>query len=127
METYDGGLEWQAWTKSGFMGQAGVIYNVENIFEPLDFPGDVTIPVGSYAFAALTGEFSSSIYGIAIFLFVGVAMGVIGLSLEPKPEKRNYLVLPLLLFFNVFLDGIRIMSTVEDVINIVMEWEKPKR
>jgi hypothetical protein len=27
----------------------------------------------------------------------------------------------------VFLDGIRIMSTVEDVINIVMEWEKPKR
>jgi poly-beta-1,6 N-acetyl-D-glucosamine synthase len=76
---------------------------------------------------ALTGEFSSSIYGIAIFLFVGLAMGVIGLSLEPKPEKRNYLVLPLLLFFNVFLDGIRIMSTVEDVINIVMEWEKPKR
>jgi cellulose synthase/poly-beta-1,6-N-acetylglucosamine synthase-like glycosyltransferase len=76
---------------------------------------------------ALTGEFSSSIYGVAIFLFVGLAMGVIGLSLEPKPEKRNYLVLPLLLFFNVFLDGIRIMSTVEDVINIVMEWEKPKR
>jgi poly-beta-1,6 N-acetyl-D-glucosamine synthase len=76
---------------------------------------------------ALTGEFSSSIYGVAIFLFVGLAMGVFGLSLEPKPEKRNYLVLPLLLFFNVFLDGIRIMSTVEDVINIVMEWEKPKR
>lgn len=76
---------------------------------------------------ALTGEFSSSIYGIVIFLFVGLAMGVIGLSLEPKPEKRNYVVLPLLLFFNVFLDGIRIMSTVEDVINIVMEWEKPKR
>ena len=76
---------------------------------------------------ALTGDFSSSIYGVAIFLFMGLAMGVIGLSLEPKPEKRNYLVLPLLLFFNVFLDGIRIMSTVEDVINIVMEWEKPKR
>jgi poly-beta-1,6 N-acetyl-D-glucosamine synthase len=76
---------------------------------------------------ALTGEFSSSIYGIAIFLFVGLTMGVVGLSLEPKPEKRNYLVLPLLLFYNVFLDGIRIMSTVEDVINIVMEWEKPKR
>jgi poly-beta-1,6 N-acetyl-D-glucosamine synthase len=76
---------------------------------------------------ALTSEFFSSVYGIAIFLFVGLAMGVIGLSLEPKPEKRNYLVLPLLLFYNVFLDGIRIMSTVEDVINIVMEWEKPKR
>ena len=75
----------------------------------------------------LTGDFSSSLYGIAIFLFTALAMGIVGLSLEPKPEKRNYLVLPLLLFYNVFLDGIRIMSLVEDMVNIIMEWEKPKR
>jgi len=75
----------------------------------------------------LTGDFSSSLYGIAIFLFTALAMGIVGLSLEPKPERRNYLVLPLLLFYNVFLDGIRIMSLVEDMVNIIMEWEKPKR
>jgi poly-beta-1,6 N-acetyl-D-glucosamine synthase len=75
----------------------------------------------------LTGDFSSSLDGVVIFLFVALAMGVVGLSLEPKPEKRNYLVLPFLLFYNVFLDGIRIMSMVEDMINIIMEWEKTKR
>ncbi len=69
----------------------------------------------------------SSINGVAVFLFVALAMGVVGLSLEPKPEKRNFLALPFLLFYNVFLDGIRIMSTVEDVIDVIMEWEKPKR
>jgi cellulose synthase/poly-beta-1,6-N-acetylglucosamine synthase-like glycosyltransferase len=75
----------------------------------------------------LTSNFYSSISGVIIFLSVALAMGVAGLSLEPKPEKRNYLVLPILLFYNVFLDGIRIMSLVEDMINIIMEWEKPKR
>jgi len=75
----------------------------------------------------LTGGFSSSLGGVVIFLVAALAMGVVGLSLEPKPEKRNYLVLPLLMFYNVFLDGIRIMSLVEDMINIIMEWEKPKR
>src|SRR4030043_1085897 len=75
----------------------------------------------------LTGGFSSSVGGVIIFLVAALAMGVVGLSLEPKPEKRNYLVLPLLMFYNVFLDGIRIMSLVEDMINIIMEWEKPKR
>jgi poly-beta-1,6 N-acetyl-D-glucosamine synthase len=75
----------------------------------------------------LTGDFYSSMSGIIIFLFVSLAMGVVGLSIEPKREKRNYLALPLLLFYNTFLDGIRIMSNVEDMINIIMEWEKPKR
>ena len=75
----------------------------------------------------LTRNFSSSMTGIIIYLLVALTMGVVGLSLDPKPQKRNYLALPLLLFYNVFLDGIRIMSIVEDVINIIMEWEKPKR
>ena len=75
----------------------------------------------------LTGEIYSSLTGIALFLFISLAIGVIGLSLEPKPEKRNYLALPLLMFYNTFLDGIRIMSLTEEVISIIMEWEKPKR
>ena len=75
----------------------------------------------------LTGGFSSSLAGLAIYLLVALAIGVAGLSLEPKPEKRNYLVLPLLLFYNMFLDGIRVMSLAEEMVNIIMEWEKPKR
>jgi cellulose synthase/poly-beta-1,6-N-acetylglucosamine synthase-like glycosyltransferase len=75
----------------------------------------------------VTGEFSISLIGIIIYLGISLGLGILGLSLEPKPEKRNYLVLPLLLFYNIFLDGIRIMSLTEEMVNILMDWEKPKR
>ena len=75
----------------------------------------------------ITGEFYVSLFGIATYLGVSLVLGILGLSLEPKPEKRNYLALPLLLFYNMFLDGIRIMSLTEEMINILMDWEKPKR
>jgi poly-beta-1,6 N-acetyl-D-glucosamine synthase len=75
----------------------------------------------------ITGEFTISLFGIMVYLGVSLTLGILGLSLEPKPEKRNYLALPLLLFYNMFLDGIRIMSLTEEMVNIVMDWEKPKR
>lgn len=75
----------------------------------------------------ITGEFSASLFGIMVYLGVSLVLGILGLSLEPKPEKRNYLALPLLLFYNMFLDGIRIMSLTEETVNILMDWEKPKR
>jgi len=75
----------------------------------------------------LTGEATSSLAGIILYLAVALVLGVVGLSLEPKPEKRNYLAVPLLLFYNVFLDGVRLMSLTEEMVNIMMEWEKPKR
>ena len=75
----------------------------------------------------ITSEFSVSLFWIMAYLGVSLVLGIIGLSLEPKPEKRNYLALPLLLFYNMFLDGIRIMSLTEETINILMDWEKPKR
>ena len=75
----------------------------------------------------LTGEATSSLAGIILYLAVALVLGVVGLSLEPKPEKRNYLAVPLLLFYNVFLDGVRVMSLTEEMVNIMMEWEKPKR
>lgn len=75
----------------------------------------------------LTGEIYSSLAGILIYLLIALGTGIVGLSLEPKPEKRNYLVLPLILFYNTFLDGIRTMSLTEEITSVVMEWEKPKR
>jgi len=75
----------------------------------------------------LTGESYFSLFGIILYLIVSLAIGIVVLSLEPKPELRNYLALPLLLFYNMFLDGIRIMSLTEEMVSIIMEWEKPKR
>ena len=76
---------------------------------------------------AYTSEIYLSLMGIIITLAVFLTVNVITLSLEPKPEKRNYLIIPLLLFYNTFLDGIRIMSLTEETVNTMMEWEKPKR
>ena len=75
----------------------------------------------------ITGEFTISLFGIIVYLVFSLILGILGLSLEPKPEKRSYLALPLLLFYNMFLDGIRIMCLTEEMVNIVMDWEKPKR
>lgn len=76
---------------------------------------------------AYTGEAYLTVIGILVTFTVFIATNAAVLSLEPKPEKRNYLIIPLLLFYNTFLDGIRIMSLIEETINTVMEWEKPKR
>ena len=76
---------------------------------------------------AYTSEIYLSLMGIIITLAVFLTVNIITLSLEPKPEKRNYLIIPLLLFYNTFLDGIRIMSLTEETVNTMMEWEKPKR
>ena len=75
----------------------------------------------------ITKDFTVSLIGILIYLGISLILNILGLSLEPKSEKRNYLALPLLLFYNMFLDGIRIMSLTEESVNILMDWEKPKR
>lgn len=74
-----------------------------------------------------TGDIQFSLVGIAGYLMLSLGVGIVGLSLEPNPEKRNYLALPLLIVYNTFLEGIRIMSLTEELVNIIMDWEKPRR
>ncbi|MGE5533461.1 MAG: glycosyltransferase family 2 protein, partial [Bacillota bacterium] len=75
----------------------------------------------------LTSEIYLSVLALATTLVLFLIINIIILRLEPKQEKRNYLVLPLLLFYNTFLDGLRVMSLIEEVIVTMTEWEKPKR
>jgi poly-beta-1,6 N-acetyl-D-glucosamine synthase len=76
---------------------------------------------------AFTGQAYLTVVGIVVTFVVFFITNTVILSLEPRQKKRNYLIIPLLLFYNTFLDGIRIMSLTEETINTVMEWEKPKR
>ncbi len=75
----------------------------------------------------VTREIEVSLLSLVLFLMVYLGVGIAAIFMEPKVEKRNFLALPLLLFYNMFLDGIRIMSLTEEMVSIVMEWEKPKR
>lgn len=109
------------------LGLAG-IFSVPNLWletmSPFLNVGLLLVTLLTWLFS---GEASVSLFGIILYLAVYFAVGIIGLCLEPRVEKRNFLALPLLLFYNTFLDGVRIMSLTEEMVNIVMEWEKPKR
>lgn len=108
-------------------GLAGVI-GVPNLwFDVLSPFINIGFLMATMLMWLLVGGFYYSLTGLLIYFSAAIALGIAGLSLEPKPEKRNYLVLPLLLFYNMFLDGIRVMSLTEEMVNIIMEWEKPKR
>lgn len=73
------------------------------------------------------GDASISLLGITVYFVIQFAIGVFAVSLDPRPRLRDFLGIPLLLFYNVFLDGIRLMSFTEETINVFMKWEKPKR
>jgi cellulose synthase/poly-beta-1,6-N-acetylglucosamine synthase-like glycosyltransferase len=77
--------------------------------------------------SAFLGYPSISLLGITIYFAVQLAIGIFGVSLDPEPKLRDFLGIPLLLFYNVFLDGVRSMSFTEETINVFMKWEKPKR
>jgi len=68
-----------------------------------------------------------SLAGIAAYFAVELTIDFVALSLDAKPKKRDFLAAPLLLFYNIFLDGVRLMSMAEEMVNILMRWEKPRR
>jgi poly-beta-1,6 N-acetyl-D-glucosamine synthase len=75
----------------------------------------------------IVGEPTLSILGLTIFFGVQFGIGIFAISLDPEPKVRDFLGIPLLLFYNVFLDGVRLMSLTEETLNVFMKWEKPKR
>ena len=55
------------------------------------------------------------------------AVGIFALSLDPVKKLRDFLAVSLLSFYNIFLDGIRLISLAEEISDTIMVWEKPKR
>ena len=108
----------------GIAGLLGIPNLWFDVFTPFLHIGLLLITILTWI---ITDEFSSSLFGILLYLGMSLGIGIVALSLEPKPEKRNYLALPLLLFYNMFLDGIRIMSLTEETVNILMDWEITNR
>lgn len=109
--------------KYGFFG----LFGVPNLWF------DVISPVFNTALILLAlinglliGDSTMSILGLTIFFGIQLAIGVFAVSLDPEPKKRDYLGIPCLLFYNVFLDGVRLMSLTEETFNLFMKWEKTK-
>jgi poly-beta-1,6 N-acetyl-D-glucosamine synthase len=109
--------------KHGFFG----IFGVPNLWFDAISPFFNTALILLTLVSVFLGDTSMSLLGITIYFVIQFAIGIFAVSLDSQPKLRDFLGIPLLLFYNVFLDGIRLMSFTEETINVFMKWEKPKR
>jgi poly-beta-1,6 N-acetyl-D-glucosamine synthase len=75
----------------------------------------------------LLGQPIIAFTSLLLYMGLEIAIGAYTLSLDPVRKARDYATLPLLSFFNLFLDGIRLITFSEEMVNIRMVWEKPQR
>jgi len=74
-----------------------------------------------------TGSIHTTFLALSSYLTFDLLVAGLAMTLDPAPRLREFLILPILPLYNVFLDGVRVMSFTEEMVNIVMEWEKPRR
>jgi hypothetical protein len=77
--------------------------------------------------SALFGSATISILGLVTIFLIQLIIGIFAVALDPQPKLRDFLAIPIQIFYNVFLDGIKLMSFTEETINVFMKWEKPER
>jgi len=109
--------------KHGFFGTFGVPNLWFDALSPI-------LNVALILFAllsALLGSTTISILGLVAIFLVQLIIGIFAIALDPQPKLRDFLGIPLQIFYNVFLDGIKLMSFTEETINVFMKWEKPER
>ena len=95
---------------------------------------DVTAPflnVALILLALFTSLFavepSISLLGLGVYFTMATAVSGLAITLDPVPKAREFATVPLLFFHNLFMDGVRMMSLVEEMVGIFMSWEKPQR
>ena len=56
-----------------------------------------------------------------------IGISIYAVLIDPMPKLREIIASPLYLFYNVFIDCIGLMALIEEILNLAMRWEKPKR
>jgi cellulose synthase/poly-beta-1,6-N-acetylglucosamine synthase-like glycosyltransferase len=109
-------------------------YGVAGVFGVPNLWFDVTSPVLNTALillALLAGILAPtsliSLLGLAVYFSVESATSIFAIGLDPMPRAREFAAVPLLFFYNVYLDGVRMMALVEEITGVAMSWEKPRR
>jgi cellulose synthase/poly-beta-1,6-N-acetylglucosamine synthase-like glycosyltransferase len=109
-------------------------FGVPGIFGVPSIWFDVTAPFLNAALILLAlfatvfaFEPSTSLIGLAVYFAMETGVSGFAITLDPVPKAREYATVPLLFFHNLFMDGVRMMSFVEEMVGIFMSWEKPRR
>jgi poly-beta-1,6 N-acetyl-D-glucosamine synthase len=72
-------------------------------------------------------QITSLTIGILIYWGLTILVSIFAELMDPMPSIREIIISPLYLLYNVFLDVISMMAFIEEILNITMTWEKPKR
>lgn len=95
---------------------------------------DVTAPFLNFALILLTlitalfatGS-SVPIVGLPAYFALEAIVGLSAITLDPMPKAREYAAVGPAIFYNLFMDGVRMMALAEEMVGILMSWEKPRR
>jgi cellulose synthase/poly-beta-1,6-N-acetylglucosamine synthase-like glycosyltransferase len=110
--------------KYGLLGMIGVPNLWFDIISPILTIALIFLALLSVFFL---GESFISLVGLVVYFSVELVVGIFAVGLDPMPKVRELIAIPLLLFYNVFLDGVRLMALAEEMVNVIMKWEKPRR
>ncbi|MCX9028202.1 MAG: glycosyltransferase [Candidatus Methanoperedens sp.] len=66
-------------------------------------------------------------WGILTYWALTIGISIYAVLIDPMPKIREIIASPLYLFYNVFIDCIGLMALIEEILNLAMRWEKPKR
>ncbi|HUW66603.1 MAG TPA: glycosyltransferase [Candidatus Nanoarchaeia archaeon] len=72
-------------------------------------------------------QITSLTIGILIYWGLTILVSIFAELMDPMPSIREIIISPLYLPYNIFLDVISMMAFIEEILNITMKWEKPKR
>ena len=72
-------------------------------------------------------QITSLTIGILIYWGLTILVSIFAELMDPMPSIREIIISPLYLLYNIFLDVISMMAFIEEILNITMKWEKPKR
>lgn len=72
-------------------------------------------------------QITSLTIGILIYWGLTILVSIFAELMDPMPSIREIIISPLYLLYNIFLDVICMMAFIEEILNITMTWEKPKR
>jgi cellulose synthase/poly-beta-1,6-N-acetylglucosamine synthase-like glycosyltransferase len=110
--------------KYGIAGLYGIPFMFFDMVSPII---NLFLAIFAVLTGFLTGEWTTILYGLSAYWFLQTIMVVSAVSLDREKHLSEAVMSPLMIFYNTFLDGVRIAAFAEEILSLRMRWETPKR
>jgi poly-beta-1,6 N-acetyl-D-glucosamine synthase len=75
----------------------------------------------------VTGQWTTILFGLSAYWILQISMVILSVGLDRERRWSEIAISPLMIFYNTFLDGVRIAAFVEELLSLRMKWETPRR